>query len=291
MSLTDTIKALFNNRNEVKFDPERRRFLGNRSYNSLALTVLVSALGLTGCTGKTNPPNPPLSIAPDTPPAVSGIQNKVAEGLDNFEQFNDEAYHLHDALIIRYTNFWNEYFQKKFTSSTFDGINLGYKFEALDPMRVKAMIMLESGSPKHRTTAYRYDPMQIANQGDYALAMLRDGQVEGKPEWLIDRLREDASLSVAQELADIRNTPRDGDVWNYDAVPEQNRINAELSIKYGILWLWTRQIIIGEVKEGDTIAGYAIKNTRGWDSATERYNGREIYRKNVWRLMNGIKPK
>jgi len=291
MSLVDRIKELFRENSYHPVDEERRRFLGNIAYGTLALTTLGSALGLVRCTGRNDSPKIPLSTTNDIPPAVSNIESKVAERLENFEQFNDDAYHLHDTLIIKYTNFWNEYFQKKFASSTFDGINLGYKFEALDPMRVKAMIMLESGSPKHRNTAYRYDPMQIANQGDYALAMFRDGQVEGKHEWLIDRLREDSNLRIAQELANIRNTPRDTGVWDYDAVPKPNRINAELSIKYGILWLWTRQIIIGEVKEGEAVAGYAIKNTRGWDIATERYNGGEKYRKNVWRLMNGINPK
>jgi len=195
-----------------------------------------------------------------------------AEGLSLPEIPGFERLNQYDAAIIQYTDFWNDYFRQ---------IDLE-NFTPLEPLRVKAMVMLESAGSE----AYWHDPMQIANTGDYALAMLRDGEVNGHKEFLVNLLRNDTSLNIAAALSGIQTTPRRSGRWAYDDVPEEQRIRPDLSLFYGIAWLFTRAVVIGEVKEDGVITGYAPVSQRSWHEATGRYNGNKAYARRIDELIS-----
>jgi hypothetical protein len=217
--------------------------------------------------------NPATSLEQALNSLLPEARAHQATDLPTIPGFEDDYFNQYDFAIQDYTHFWNNYFEQ---------LNLD-NFTPLDPLRVKAMLMLESaGHPE----AYRFDPLQIANSGDYALAMLRDGEVNGKHEFLIDLLRNDDTLNIASALAGIQNTPRADGRWAYDQVPQDARIRNSLSLFYGIAWLWTRAVKVAAVKEGDTITSYTPSSQRSWQDATRRYNGRQVYADRVDNLVD-----
>lgn len=142
----------------------------------------------------------------------------------------------YDELILKYTDFWNDEFEG------FSG------YEKLDANLVKSMVCQESGG--HRD-AFLHDPMQIANEGDFGLHVLRDGSESGIP------------ADGYPELKGILETPRRNSRWDYSG----SKMSPELSIKFGIRWLVHKARRFNS--KGETI-GF-----RPWTKALERYNGSE----------------
>jgi hypothetical protein len=84
----------------------------------------------------------------------------------------------------------------------------------------KAQIFIESGSQKHRESAFRYDPMQIANQGDFALKVLANGN---------------ENTELIGDFSGLRgktSTPRKNGKWDYS----DTNMSAQDSIFGGIGW-------------------------------------------------------
>ena len=115
---------------------------------------------------------------------------------------------------------------------------------APDSNLVKAIIIEETGSKAFRETAFVHDPMQIANEGDYALRVLSDGEESTK---LI------GNFSI---LKDKKNTPRKEGKWDYS----KSNLSAQDSIFGGIGWLFSKAAIYGSrsLEEGE-IDSYVIK--------------------------------
>lgn len=172
---------------------------------------------------------------------------------------------------------------------------------------VKAMIAVETGSPAHRQTAFLYDPMQIANEGDFALDVLANG-------------KENTHLvGDFSSLKGKTKTPRKNGEWDYS----NSNMTSSDSIRGGVGWLIHKRAIYGnrtaedeelheyKIAKGDNyskIAGklgttvesltknnpsldpkklrigqkikykkstssFEIIGWRSWDEAVERYNG------------------
>lgn len=120
---------------------------------------------------------------------------------------------------------------------------------------IKAMIAVETGSLRDRKGAFAHDPMQIANQGDYALSVLADGK---ECTYLIGDF---------EMLKGKTKTPRKNGRWDYS----NSNMNAKASIFGGIGWLYHKAakyeicfVETGEFKkyvvnDGDTISKLASK--------------------------------
>ncbi|MBI5803920.1 LysM peptidoglycan-binding domain-containing protein [Candidatus Pacearchaeota archaeon] len=86
---------------------------------------------------------------------------------------------------------------------------------------IKAMIAVESGAPQHRQTAFRYDPMQIASDGNAR-------------ELLANKKENTELIGDFSCLERTKNAvPRNGK-WDYTGTG----MNAELGIFGGIGWLY-----------------------------------------------------
>jgi len=167
----------------------------------------------------------------------SELEKKITNESSRLKSF-PEFKHVdqYDGLILKYTDFWN---------SEFGGFS-GY--EKLDANLVKSMICQESGG--HRN-AFLHDPMQIANEGDFGLRILRDSGESGIP------------VNGYVELKGILETPRRNNKWNYS----NSGMTPDLSIKFGIRWLVHKARRFNN--KGETI-GF-----RSWPEALKRYNGSE----------------
>ncbi len=181
--------------------------------------------------------------------------------------------------------------------------------EPLDPNRIKAMMIVESGSVP---SAFKKDPIQTANEGDYALDILA-----GKTDELFTKLLPE---DIKNNFASKHHTPRVAGRWDYS----KSDMDPETSIEGGILHLIMKNAILGttyEYKEigplksyvvqaGDSLWGIAVEHDtsidvlkkyshmdanvihrgqklffkeveaivpivgwKGWDKATEDYNG------------------
>jgi hypothetical protein len=95
--------------------------------------------------------------------------------------------------------------------------------EDLDPDRIRAMIWQET---RGSAEANVYDPMQVANTGDFALDVLKNGK-EHSDLISTQRLRE--RLKCKQQ------TPRNK---NYRAMPYDERMDGLTSLEAGIAWLF-----------------------------------------------------
>jgi len=92
---------------------------------------------------------------------------------------------------------------------------------APDRNLVRAIIAVESGSPRDRKGAFFYDPMQIANRGDHALEVLARGKE-------FTHLIGDFS-----DLNGKNHTPWRQGQWDYS----NSNMDAEASILGGVGWL------------------------------------------------------
>jgi len=113
----------------------------------------------------------------------------------------------------------------------------------LDSNLIMAMIITESGGERDRNGAFKYDPMQIANQGDYALDILVKGREDVK--FVGDFLR----------LNGRKKTPwnKEKKCWDYS----NTNLTAEESIYGGIGWLLNKAV---EVVEEGQITDYVVKS-------------------------------
>jgi hypothetical protein len=108
---------------------------------------------------------------------------------------------------------------------------------------IKAIIALESGSPQHRKTAFVYDPMQIANEGDGTLEILTQG-------------KENVNLIGDFSMLDGKNsTPWINGRRDYS----NSNMEAQSSILGGIGWLIQKATSTRIVEEGE-LQEYEIKN-------------------------------
>jgi hypothetical protein len=117
---------------------------------------------------------------------------------------------------------------------------------------IKAMIHVESGSSRKTNEAFRFDPMQIANEGDYALTVLQNGQEHTK------------MIGDFLELKGKKLTPRKDGEWDYSG----SNMTHEASINGGIGWL-IHKAAIRDYRNGKLV----ISGWRDWKKAVERYNG------------------
>ena len=103
----------------------------------------------------------------------------------------------------------------------------------LDPDIVSAMVAVETSKG---TDAREYDPMQVANEGDYALGVLQSGQEH------TDLIVDD---DLSRALKDKKTTPwkkdkskKRGGYWDYSARSDKDRMDASTSVKAGVAWLF-----------------------------------------------------
>ncbi len=138
---------------------------------------------------------------------------------------------------------------------------------ALDPNVIKAMITVESGSKKDRKGAFKYDPMQIANQGDYALETLANSKEYTYLIGDFSRLKGKKKTTWKKEKK----------CWNYS----NSNITAEDSIYGGIGWLLYKAAIYDEriAEEGD-IRDYVVKKGDSlWEIADNKKTTVETIKK------------
>ncbi len=160
-------------------------------------------------------------------------------------------------LNLRYT------FIKPYEKIIDNSLEYFRNLHGLSPSRelIEAMIIEESGHISHRDNAFVYDPMQIANQGDFALSILSNEQEN-------TRLIGDFS-----SLKNKRHTPRGKRKWDYS----ESNMDAESSIFGGIGWLYHKAAIraVRNIKDenGRTRQEVYISGWRSWEDAIERYNG------------------
>ncbi|MDO8460157.1 MAG: hypothetical protein Q7S74_03540 [Nanoarchaeota archaeon] len=138
---------------------------------------------------------------------------------------------------------------------------------------IKAMIAVESGNPKHRTKAFLYDPMQIANQGDHALHVLAEKK---ENTYLIGDF---------SSLEEKKETPHRNGVWDYS----QSNMDAKSSILGGVGWLYHKSAI-HDIKSQDKKKIPYIKDWRSWEEAVKRYNGggNKHYLKEVLKIKSDL---
>ena len=178
-------------------------------------------------------------------------QTIITKKLKTFPHF--EHVDAYDGLIQKLTEYWNAKFKDL----------PGY--EPLDPNLVKSIIISETGSLADKDT-FKYDPMQIANKGDFALDELQSGT-------RLNRLVKDEKYF--EKYKKIMHTPRNRGKWDYQAVPAERRINAELSIEGGILFLYYKFFKYNN--KGEVVGAY------GWRKAVERYGpGRPEYAEKIF---------
>ena len=147
------------------------------------------------------------------------------ESLMVFDGFDDPLYSIYDKRIMKGTGQWNKEF----------GHVPGIK--PMDPNLFKAVVLQESGG--HPDTAFLHDPSQIANKGDYALRVLSDGLEPSIPEGGYEDLQGiEETPGRWVECIDKEGKERREWVWDYKSAP--NRIKADLSIEYGIRWLFQK---------------------------------------------------
>lgn len=166
-------------------------------------------------------------------PAISGAEaaNPVLHGREaarmrEFPGYEDPVFSSYDTLIVQYTDFWNDAFKDVPGA------------EPLDPNLVKSMILEETGG--HTDRDYLHDPMQIANEGDYALDVLRDGLEPLIPERGYSDLR--GIDNTPKKYRTVKKKGKEVSVfagWDHS----KSEITPELSIKYGIRWLWHKNLI------------------------------------------------
>jgi len=112
----------------------------------------------------------------------------------------------------------------------------------MSSLLVKAMIHVESGSPKHRDGAFKYDPLQIANKGDYGLDVLSKG------------LEHSYLIGDFSALKGMRHTSwRNG--WDYS----NSNLKVDSTLRGGIGFLFHKAVAYDVVERGEVL-NYEIKS-------------------------------
>ncbi len=144
----------------------------------------------------------------------------------------------------------------------------------LDSDLIRALIVVESGDPRHRDNAFKYDPMQIANPGSYAVRSLGN--------------REEHTNLIGDfsELKGKRKTPR-----NKEGELDYSNTNmtAKEGIKGGVGWLFHKAAVYDEriIEEGP-LSEYVVKEKDSfWKIAIKYGSTEETLRK----YNPGIAPK
>ncbi|MEW5931749.1 MAG: DUF4157 domain-containing protein [Gemmatimonadota bacterium] len=104
----------------------------------------------------------------------------------------------------------------------------------LDPDWIRAMMAVETVAG---TEPRKFDPLQVANQGDPALGVLKSG---GEHSNLIDP-------GLAAQLKGKKSTPRNEGKWDYGALKESERMDAATGIVAGVAWLAVKAANFKEV--------------------------------------------
>ncbi len=167
--------------------------------------------------------------------AETGEENQFV--LRVFPGYEDPVYSVHDSMFARYADFWNRAYRHE------NG------FRQKDPNLFKAQSLVESGGRKH-LYAWLKDPMQISNEGDYALGVLSG------------RLKRECSVPEGgyPELWDVQPAPMEDGKWQYD-----EDMTPEKSIEFGIRW---------DVQKGSIFDKYCrITGMRSDREMLSRYNG------------------
>ncbi|WP_144054082.1 hypothetical protein [Baaleninema simplex] len=131
---------------------------------------------------------------------------------------------------------------------------------------IAAMVMVES-NPEATPEARQYDPMQVANEGDTALSVLRERG---------EQTHRFVPETLAVDLRDIQHTPFDE--YGFPDYDESNfqdgqRINATLSIEAGVAWLVRKAMVTNN-------QGYIV-GWVPWKEAIAAYNSRPGYLEKV----------
>jgi hypothetical protein len=180
------------------------------------------------------------------------------EQLAVFPGYESPQFQQHDRTIIAATSRWN----REFSHLT------GYT--PLESNFVKALMLVESGGMPN---AWANDPMQLANQGDTGLD---------------DLVRTDGAHLIPgyRELALVEKTPRKNGHWAYEDVAPEHRITPELSITFGMRYLFQKAMKFDySPKQGARVAGM-----RPWRLAAVAYNGKgdRQYLPKLLRLLDSI---
>lgn len=138
----------------------------------------------------------------------------------------------------------------------------------LDPRLIMAMQLVETGDGY----ASKYDPMQISNEGDYALRVLAEGK-DGT-----------SLLGDFSDFKDIKNAQISNGRWNYT----NTKIDVERSIRGGIAWLFHKAAIYDyhDVEEGDMLK-YKVKKGDSFSKIAKK-NGTTI--KTLKKYNPKVKP-
>jgi len=182
-----------------------------------------------------------------------GGEDQLEAELVTFPQYGHVD--MHDDLVKGFTKYWNEEFEEI----------PGY--EKLNPNIPKAMIVVESGSKEHEDNVFKYDPMQIASDGD-AISVLKTGSESGIPEEVRERFQ-----------GKKKGVRIDGE-WNYT----NSGMTPEDSVYGGIFWLNHKGLLHDELGR---ICGF-----EGWNKAVEQYNGSPKYLDKVSKTLDdgGLDP-
>jgi len=255
---------------------------------------------------------------PNTVEGRNSIEQVVDYKVDDFsndtekdseEDFNEFSYlDVYSDIIENHTNFFNRKHDLN-----------------LDPDLVKAMISIESGHPRDREGAFRYDPMQIANKGDFALKVLANKNTnlignfdrlknkvhtpwnKKKSRWDYSNSNMDADSSIyggigwlfyKKAIREVRDREY-GDVIDYLVNPGDNfwNISEENNTTVGILRKYNPNVVPEKIKPGQKInlkKGYTEVYISSWDSwkkSVGEYNGNgdSNYVEKVYRNLKSIK--
>jgi hypothetical protein len=166
---------------------------------------------------------------------------------------------LYGKEALEFTNRYNDYLKR--------GVKLNGK-QVMKPMNVPidwvwilAMIASETDPD---TDARKYDPMQTANTGDFALESIRDGK-EGTKYYV--------RYGLTRELQNVLTTPWSPSGWDYSGYPNRRpdqRMTGRLSVETGIGWLIRKACIFDS---NGFIVGWTPNPKDGWKEAIIDYNG------------------
>lgn len=161
----------------------------------------------------------------------------------------------YDGLILEYTEKWNHEFAR-------------FGMKPLNPNRVKAMTVVESGS---HPIAHKKDPMQIANEGDYGLDI-----VAGRTDEPITTLLPDDMITYFRSK---KHTPHVSGFRDYS----NNNMDGEASIEGGILTLISKNAIFDDKYSYDEVGetkSYTVQSGDSlWDIAVANNTSVETLRK------------
>jgi len=167
----------------------------------------------------------------------------------------DSVWQMWDGAIIEAVDFWNHQFSQ-------------YKdlpnWEPLDPNVVKAMFIYEC---RNHPEAFKHLPAQFGNQGDPGFTVSRDGGEFMIPEGGFADLKPYKPVPRRSRMGKNRKgEPVKVYYWDFN---EPGIVPPELSIMYGVRWLWQKNAALGfTTTENGPVNSYVVR--RGdtlWDIA------------------------